>query len=85
MTLYVVLNDDGTLALESDYGGLRSQVATDSPDGPTEWNWKQSWGVPERTEHLLAKAIENAVSNANLSKAININKDATVVDFVDDR
>jgi len=85
MTLYVVLNDDGTLALESDYGGVRSQVASDSPDGPAEWGWKDSWGVPERTEHLIADAIENAESNANLGKAIDIAKDGIVENFVDDR
>ena len=85
MTLYVVLNDDGTLALESDYAGSRSQVASDSPDDPTEWIWKDSWGVPKRTEHLVARAIENAESSANVSKAIDITKDAIVEDFVDDR
>ena len=85
MTLYVTLNADGTLALESDYSGSRSEVASDSPDGPTEWGWKDSWGVPERTEHLVANAIENAESNANVGQAINIAKDGIVEDFVDDR
>jgi hypothetical protein len=41
--------------------------------------------VPERTEHLVATAIETAEANANLGKAIDITKDATVGDFVDDR
>jgi len=85
MTLYVVLNADGTLALESDYTGVRVQVATDSPDGPTEWVWHDSWNVPQRTENLVATAIETAEENANLGKAIDINKDATVGNFVDDR
>lgn len=85
MTLYVTLNNDGTLALESDYGGSRSEVATDSPDGPTEWSIKRSWGVPERTEHLLSKAIDNAVSNNDFAKALDIAKDGIVEDFVDNR
>jgi hypothetical protein len=85
MTLYVVLNSDRTLSLESDYGGLRSQVSTDSPDGPTEWGWKESWGVPERTEHLVKTAIETAEANANIGQAIDIAKDGIVEDFVDDR
>jgi len=85
MTLYVTLNPDGTLALESDHGGLRSEVATDSPDGPTEWPWKASWGVPERTEVLVAEAIEAAIANANTTVALNIVKDAIVEDFADDR
>jgi hypothetical protein len=82
MTLYVTLNDDGTLALETDYGGSRSEVATDSPDGPTGWEWKDSWGVPKRTEALVGRAIENADSSA---LAIAIAKDAIIEDFVDDR
>jgi hypothetical protein len=82
MTLYVTLNTDGTLALESNYGGSRSVVADDSPDGPTEWEFKQSWSVPRRTEDLVADAINNASSTA---EALDIAKDAIVEDFVDDR
>jgi hypothetical protein len=85
MTLYVTLNDDQTLALESDYGGLRSQVASDSPDGPTAWGWNDSWGVPERTEVLVAEAIETTIANANTTLALDIAKDAIVEDFADDR
>lgn len=82
MTLYVVLNDDQTLALESDYGGSRSEVATDSPDGPTRWGTKHSWGVPERAEQLVKQAITNAGEN---NQAIGIATDAIIEDFVDDR
>ena len=85
MTLYVTLNDDQTLALESDYGGVRSQVASDSPDGPIAWNWKDSWGVPKRTEALVAEAIETAIADVNTTLALGIAKDAIVEDFVDDR
>lgn len=82
MTLYVTLNSDGTLALESDYGGSRSVVADDSPDGPTEWPMKPSWGVPERAEQLVGRAIDNAGS---AKEAIAIAKDSIIEDFVDDR
>jgi len=85
MTLYVVLNDDGTLALESDYDGSRSEVASDSPDGPTEWRWKDSWSVPKRTEVLVSEAMETTIANANTTLALDIAKDSIVEDFVDDR
>jgi len=85
MTLYVVLNDDGTLSLQSDHDGSRLEVASDTPDGPTEWGWKESWGVPERTETLVAEAIETTIANANTTLALDIAKDAIVEDFVDDR
>ncbi len=82
MTLFVTLNDDGTLALESDYGGSRTVVADDSPNGPTAWAMKPSWGVPERTEHLVGEAIDGASSTG---VALSIAKDAIIEDFVDDR
>jgi hypothetical protein len=85
MTLYVALNDDGTLTLESDHGGARSAVADDSPDGPTEWPVKSSWDVPKRTERLVGRAIEGALSNADVELALTIAKDAIIEDFVDDR
>ncbi len=39
-------------------------------------------GVPERTEELVALAIDNSSSN---EEAIAIAKDAIIEDFVDDR
>lgn len=81
MTLYVTLNNSGELVLESDYSGSRTVLAEDT-GGPTEWAWKDSWGVPERTEHLVAKAMENASSN---DEALAVAKDAIVEDFADDR
>jgi len=85
MTLYVTLNDDGTLALDSDYSGARSVVADDSPDGPTEWRFKSSWGVPKRTEQLVNQAMEDALSLNNTTLALAVAKDAIIEDFVDDR
>jgi len=81
MTLYVTLNSNGRLVLESDYGGSRTIVEEDT-DGPTDWDWKNSWGVPERTEHLVGQAIDNASST---EMALDIAKDAIIEDFVDDR
>jgi len=81
MTLYVTVNSSGELVLESDHSGSRTILVKDS-GGPTEWEWKSSWGVPERTEELVALAIDNSSSN---EEAIAIAKDAIIEDFVDDR
>lgn len=81
MTLYVTINSAGELVLESDDGGQRTALYEDT-GGPTDWDWKESWGVPTRTEHLVAQAIENVGST---DAALGIVKDALVEDFVDDR
>jgi len=90
MTLFVTLNSSNELLLEHDYNDGRETLIEDA-GGPTSWSGVvRDWGgVPERVEELVREAYDNEMAkdaqNRDIELLLNLNRDATFNDVVDDR
>lgn len=86
MTLFITLNDDGSLALESDYSGSRQQIISDD-EGPTDWEWDPALEVPERVNYLVREWVESGLSGSQPATGdiLDVMIDHQTQNIVDDR